>query len=137
MVDKILRVTAALVVHNQKILIAQRNSVGRFANKWEFPGGKIDQGETPQQCLQRELQEELGLTTTIGDLFSETLYCHELGEICQYTYWVTTTMPPTDLRLSEHQAIAWVFPAEIANYEFAGADLAVAKLVLDWAASTS
>ncbi len=129
MSDNPLRVTAALLVHNQKILIAQRNNTGRFANKWEFPGGKIDPGETPQECLQRELEEELGLTATIGNVFSETLYCHEQGEIRQYTYWASLLTPPTALRLSEHQAIAWVEPAELAHYEFAGADLAVAKLL--------
>lgn len=129
MSDNPLRVTAALLVHNQKILIAQRNNTGRFANKWEFPGGKIDPGETPQEGLQRELEEELGLMATIGDVFSETLYCHEQGEIRQYTYWVSPASPLTDLRLSEHQAIAWVEPAELAQYEFAGADLAVAKLL--------
>lgn len=68
---------------------------------------------------------------TIGDVFSETLYCHEQGEIRQYTYWASPASPLTDLRLSEHQAIAWVEPAELAQYEFAGADLAVAKLILD------
>ena len=131
MADKELRVTAALLVHNQKILIAQRNNTGRFANKWEFPGGKIDPGETPQEGLQRELQEELGLTATVGDLFSETLYCFDQGKIRQYTYWASPVSPPADLCLSEHQAIAWVLPQEIAHYEFAGADLAVAKLILD------
>jgi 8-oxo-dGTP diphosphatase len=129
MSDNPLRVTAALLVHNQKILIAQRNNTGRFANKWEFPGGKIDPGETPQECLQRELQEELGLTATIGDLFSETLYCYDQGKIRQYTYWASAVTPATDLRLSEHQAIAWVLPQEMVNYEFAGADLAVANLL--------
>ncbi len=129
MSDIPLRVTAALLVHNEKILIAQRSNTGRFANKWEFPGGKIDPGETPQECIRRELQEELGLTATIGNLFSETLYCYDQGKIRQYTYWANPVTDPANLRLSEHQSIAWVLPQEIANYEFAGADLAVAKLL--------
>ena len=131
MPENALLVTAALLRHNHKILIAQRNNSGRFANKWEFPGGKIDPGETPQECLQRELQEELDLTATIGDLFSDTLYCYDQGEIRQYTFWATPVTPPDSLRLSEHQALAWVLPAELVHYEFAGADLAVAKLILD------
>ena len=127
MAEKTLQVTAALLVHNHKILIAQRNNVGRFANKWEFPGGKIDPGETPQECLHRELQEELGLEATIGDLFSDTLYTHDQGQIRQFTYWVDFITSPTNLELSEHQAVAWVSPNEIINYEFAGADVAVAE----------
>ena len=137
MAEKTLQVTAALLVHNQKILIAQRNNVGRFANKWEFPGGKIDPGETPQECLQRELQEELGLEATIGDLFSDTLYHYEHGEIRQFTYWAKFATPSATIQLSEHQALAWVLPAELSHYEFAGADLAVAKLIEDQVASPS
>lgn len=127
MAEKPLLVTAALLRHNHKILIAQRKSVGRFANKWEFPGGKIDPGETPQQCLRRELQEELGLETTVGALFSDTLYDHDQGQIRQFTYWVDFVTPPVNIELSEHQSITWITPAEIINYEFAGADVAVAE----------
>jgi 8-oxo-dGTP diphosphatase len=127
MAENPLCVTAALLRHDHKILIAQRNNSGRFANKWEFPGGKIDPGETPQQALHRELQEELGLETSIGALFSDTLYTHEQGKIRQFTYWVDFITAPINVELSEHQAIAWVSPVEIVNYEFAGADLAVVE----------
>ena len=122
-----LKVTAALLKHNNKILIAQRTNAGRFANKWEFPGGKIDPGETPQEALMRELQEELGIKTTIGPLYSDTIYPYEYGEIRQFTYWVEWSNLPADILLYEHQAIAWVTPAEMAQYDFAGADYAVVK----------
>ena len=127
MTENPLLVTAALLKHNHKVLIAQRKNVGRFANKWEFPGGKIDPGETPQECLRRELQEELGLETAVGALFSDTLYTHEQGQIRQFTYWVEFVNPPVNIDLCEHQAIAWITPTEIAAYEFAGADMAVAE----------
>ena len=127
MAENPLLVTAALLRHNHKILIAQRNNSGRFANKWEFPGGKIDPGETPQQALCRELKEDLGLETSIGALFSDTLYTHDQGVIRQFTYWVDFITSPINVALSEHQAIAWVSPLEIVNYEFAGADVAVVE----------
>ncbi len=123
----IILVTAALVRRNNQILIAQRPATGRFANKWELPGGKIDPGETPQQCLQRELREELGLETNIGDLYSDTLYSHESGQIRQFTFWVELTDTSDNIQIYEHQAIAWVTLEELSQYEFAGADLAVVE----------
>lgn len=131
MSEQTLMVTASLIKHDNKLLIAQRKNVGRFANKWEFPGGKIDPGETPEECLRRELQEELGIETIIGQLFSDTLYLHELGKIRQFTYWVELRCNPTDINVLEHQAIAWVAIAEIADYAFAGADLAVVEKLMN------
>jgi len=125
-----LLVTAALLKHDNKILIAQRSDSGRFANKWEFPGGKIDPAETPEECLHRELQEELCIDSTIGTLFSDTFYQHEMGQIRQFTYWAELCSTLTDIRLLEHQAIAWVTPAELSRYEFAGADLAVVEKLM-------
>lgn len=122
-----LRVTAALLKQDNKILIAQRPSSGRFANKWELPGGKIDPGETPEECLRRELVEELGIEAIIGVLFSDTLYLHETGQIRQFTYWAELQNSTANIHLLEHQAIAWVTPAELSHYEFAGADLAVVE----------
>ncbi|NSW92570.1 MAG: NUDIX domain-containing protein [Firmicutes bacterium] len=55
------KVTAALIVKDNQILIAKRKSNAKLANKWEFPGGKIEAGETPEECLRRELKEELNI----------------------------------------------------------------------------
>ena len=128
--QKELRVTASLIRYQGRILIAQRQNFGRFANKWEFPGGTIDPGETPTQALRRELEEELGIRVEIGGLFSETLYSYEYGQIRQYTYWVELPALPDGLQLHEHRAIAWVTPAELSQYEFAGADCAVLERLI-------
>ena len=128
--QKELRVTASLIRYQGRILIAQRQNCGRFANKWEFPGGKIDPGEMPPQALRRELEEELGIRVEIGGLYSETLYRYEFGRIRQYTYWVELSALPDGLQLHEHQAIAWVTPDELSQYEFAGADCAVLERLI-------
>ena len=59
-------VVAALLFDQGRLLICQRSPRGRFPNKWEFPGGKVEPGETPQDALRRELREELGITAEIG-----------------------------------------------------------------------
>lgn len=130
MSQKELWVTAALIRHEGRMLIAQRQNSGRFANKWEFPGGKVDPGETPPQALRRELEEELGLRAEIGPLYSETVYIHEQGQIRQFTYWVDLPARPEPIQLTEHQAAVWITAAELPDYEFAGADCAVVERLL-------
>ena len=130
MSQKELWVTAALIRHEGRMLIAQRQNSGRFANKWEFPGGKVDPDETPPQALRRELEEELGLRAEIGPLYSETVYIHEQGQIRQFTYWVDLPARPEPIQLTEHQAAVWITAAELPDYEFAGADCAVVERLL-------
>ena len=62
-------VTAALIRDKNKILIAQRNPGTHLALKWEFPGGKLEVGESPEECLQREIKEELGMDISVGRIF--------------------------------------------------------------------
>ena len=68
------QVTAAIIIKDNKVLIAQRAPDDKLANKWEFPGGKIKPGETPQECLKREIREELDVDIEVLDFFSESIY---------------------------------------------------------------
>lgn len=61
------QVTAAVIEKDGRVLIAQRKTGDALAGKWEFPGGKLEPGETPEACLRRELREEFGVETEIGD----------------------------------------------------------------------
>ena len=70
--------TAAILVHNDRILIAQRRDPDNLAGKWEFPGGKIEHNETPQQCLIREMKEEFDIDVVIGEFFDESIYHYEI-----------------------------------------------------------
>jgi 8-oxo-dGTP diphosphatase len=80
-------VTAAIIIENKKVLVAQRADHGKMALKWELPGGKIEPGETPQQCLKREIKEELDIEVEVLGLFGESMYCYDFGDIRLLAYF--------------------------------------------------
>ena len=74
-------VTAAIIQSGDSFLIARRAPGEKLAGFWEFPGGKVEPNETLQECLERELKEELGLTVRAGDVITESAYHYEHGSI--------------------------------------------------------
>ena len=117
---KPLLVTAALIEKDGKILIARRKKGWRFAGKWEFPGGKIEPHETPEECLRRELLEELGIETRIGDLFCESTYAYSHATVRLLVYHAFHVSG--EYTLYDHEEMRWVMPEELAEYEFPEAD---------------
>jgi 8-oxo-dGTP diphosphatase len=83
------QVTAALITNGDRILITHRSLIDKMAGKWEFPGGKIEPGETPEACLAREIVEKLGVTIDVGDFFADSIYTYEFGSIQLLSYWAT------------------------------------------------
>ena len=122
-------VTAALIKHNNTILIAQRKQNDLLGGYWEFPGGKIEDGESPEECLARELYEELGTTADITKFFTETTYEYEHGTI-RLLAFAAIVKDPSQMRLTDHERIAWVSPENLLSYRLAPADIAIAKEVL-------
>jgi 8-oxo-dGTP diphosphatase len=74
---EITRVTAAIMTNDEKIIIAKRKSTGNLPDKWEFPGGKVEINETPEQCLQRELKEEFDIDVSIGEYLGSSIYHYD------------------------------------------------------------
>lgn len=114
-------VTAAILVKDGKILIARRKADDRQANKWEFPGGTVEPGETPQACLKREMQEEFGITVSVGRFLGESVYHYDHGAIKLLAYranWISGKMV-----LKDHADCRWVPAAQLAEYDFAPADI--------------
>ena len=114
-------VVAAVIERDGRILICQRSADGPHPLKWEFPGGKLDPGETPQAALERELEEELGIKARIG------------GEITRYEYRYPEKNPillifyrvvDFDGEPVNHifQQIAWAKPTELPTYDFLEGD---------------
>lgn len=117
------KVAAALIEQDGKILIAQRSREGNQALKWEFPGGKIDPGETPEECLKRELKEELNLDIRVGAQFAIVNFDYPTWTIQLLVY--RAEIIGGDMRLNVHKDVQWVSRKEIAAYDFCPADVAL------------
>jgi 8-oxo-dGTP diphosphatase len=115
-------VTAALIVKDGRILIAKRKG-GRFAGRWEFPGGKIEEGETPEACLERELREELGVEARVGTFFLSTVYPYRHATIELLIYRAEIVSGVISLR--DHTEVKWVAITDLRRYDFPEADMAV------------
>ena len=118
---KQLDVVAALIVRQGKILLAQRGPDGDQAGLWEFPGGKVEAGESQPQALRRELKEELNIEADIGGyIASESREVN--GRQIHLHAWRVTAFSG-EPRLSCHQALVWVTPQEALGYNLAPADI--------------
>ena len=116
-------VTAALIKDDRKILIAQRGSDKRFGRRWEFPGGKLVPGETPEDCLRREIKEELNLEIQVEEHFCTVHHSYSDFDIELMAFWCTIV--GGKLTLEEHEQVRWVTIRELNQYDFVDADLGV------------
>ena len=115
------KVTAAIIITGNKVLIAQRAPGENLAGKWELPGGKIESGETPQECLKREIREELDVDIEVLDFFGESIYTYHSGTIKLMAFWCKWISG--DFTLKVHSNLAWVNRHELDLYDFAPADI--------------
>ena len=121
---KIIRVTAAILEKDDKILIAQRKSENDlFGGLWEFPGGKIERDETPEECMARELNEELNIEVEVGELVTSNKhkYSHGIFELLAYKVKHISGK----FILNDHDEIKWVTIYELSNFEFPPADIPI------------
>ena len=114
------QVTAALMENDGKILLALRRAGKHMGPKWELPGGKVDPGEDPKQTLRRELKEELGIETEIGQYLGSTRFRAGRLHLKILLYRVSHTAGLFELR--EHEAIRWVEPRQIEGYDLVDSD---------------
>lgn len=126
-------VIAGLVIKDGLCLIAKRRVGDSLENLWEFPGGKLESGETHEICLQREMAEELEIDIKVGSFFGKSTYEYEFGSIQLFLYWAT--WQEGEMYLAVHDEIAWVDKETICNYEFAPADIPLMEKLrncVDW-----
>ena len=116
----ITEVVAALIRDNGKFMICQRPAHKARALLWEFVGGKVEPGETKEQALIRECQEELAITLSVGDVFMDVV--HEYPDITVHLTLFNATIADGIPQKLEHNDIQWIKVDEIENYEFCPAD---------------
>ena len=120
-------VTAAILLDNGKLLMAKRGAGDKLANKWEFPGGKVEMGETPEECLEREMREEFQIEVSIGEFLGESVYHYDHGSIrliAFRTHWRNGGISPR-----AHDDFQWVSVDQLKNYDFAPADIPFVEML--------
>lgn len=123
---KTIRVVAAVIRRKDKIFATARG-YGEFKGQWEFPGGKIEPGETPQQALVREIKEELETEIKVGDLICTVEYDYPAFHLSMDCFWAEVILG--DLVLKEAQDAKWLGKNELDNVQWLPADASLLKKI--------
>ena len=128
---KTIRVVAAIIRDTNKngepIIFATQRGYGEFKDGWEFPGGKIEEGETPQEALQREIMEELNTEIKVGDLIDTIEYDYPTFHLSMDCFWAEVVSG--EIVLKEHEAAKWLKKEELDSVEWLPADIALIEEV--------
>ncbi len=125
-IEAMVVVTAAILQDERgRVLLAQRPAEDRHPLKWEFPGGKLHDGESPEACLQRELEEELGIRVEVGEVFHVVNHPYSDCSVLLLAY--LCLWRSEEIRLREHVACQWVEPLRLLELDMTEADLPVAR----------
>lgn len=120
-------VTAAVVERDGKVLVARRKAGLIAAGLWEFPGGKLEEGEDPRRGLERELEEELGVGARAGELLCTVPFSGPLKSFELVVY--RTELVSDDFRMTDHDEVRWLAPAEMDEGVFSKPDRPVVRLL--------
>jgi len=120
-------VAAAVIRHDGKVFVARRGPGKHMAGYWEFPGGKLEAGESVADCLARELAEEFTIAVEVGEYLGESL--HDYGDrvvrlIAHEVYWVGGEFRP-----AEHDAMQWLAPGKLSTLRLAPADIPLLRYI--------
>lgn len=120
-------VVVAIIKKDGKILIARRTGDDPLEGKWEFPGGKVEHGETPEECARREVREELGIIVNVEAFLCsvEYTYAHTSVNISAYT----ASFISGEISQNEYQEIKWVRPSALGLYDFPEANRPILQML--------
>jgi mutator protein MutT len=118
---RVIEVSAALIFRGRKLLITQRHAGAHLGGLWEYPGGKREAGETFEQCLIREIREELGVEISVGELFEEI--SHTYPEKSVHLKFFVCKLLTGEPEPIDCAAVRWVSQEELSAFKFPAADV--------------
>jgi 8-oxo-dGTP diphosphatase len=122
-------VAAAIIISKGKVLIARRRQGDSHQGFWEFPGGVVEPGETLEECLSRELMEELGVAATVAEVIARNAHRTARGSMDLVA--LRAHVESEEFRLAAHDAIEWVNPLDLPRYKLAPADEPIAAALME------
>ena len=129
---KTIRVVAAVIKalneNKEPIIFATQRGYGELKGGWEFPGGKIEEGETPQEALVREINEELETEIAVGELIDTIEYDYPTFHLSMDCFWAEIVSG--DLVLTEHEAAKWLTKDELESVEWLPADVTLIEKII-------
>lgn len=123
---KQITVVAAIIVNNDLILTTQRG-YGKWKGWWEFPGGKVEDGESPEEALRREIMEELDMTVEVGDRLTTVNYDYPDFHLTMHCHWCR--VESGEMKLLEHESAIWLSKEELRKVQWLPADEEVIDLI--------
>ncbi len=128
---KTINVVAAIITaaneNGESIIFATQRGYGDFKGGWEFPGGKVEPEETPEEALEREIREELDTEIEVGDYLTTIEYDYPAFHLSMRCYWCTVRHG--DLVLKEHEAARWLTKEQLDDVEWLPADITIIEMV--------
>ena len=130
---KTVRVVAAIIMavneQGENMIFATQRGYGEFKDGWEFPGGKIEDGETPQEALKREIREELDTEIAVGELFDTVEYDYPAFHLSMDCFWCTIVSGEPVLK--EHEAARWLTKEQLREVAWLPADISLVDRISD------
>lgn len=127
--SKRINVVGAVIVRGGQVFAVQRGPGKALPGMWEFPGGKVEAEESPQDALARELREELLCDARVGDFITTTEHDYSFGTVVLSTYFCE--LEHGEPRLTEHVDLRWLPPARLNSLDWAPADIPAVELIME------